>query len=364
MHPKTPKMTAFALAVTATFAFCLSSCQAPQSDGTAVKALQEAKAEIKALAKQNASSDSMNAAQQAALLARVDSLTVVVSSLNEKLTTVNGKVDHMDKSITAANQRRAQENAVAFQPPARTRGDEEKAASKTTKRTTKERVKEETAGPKAKAPKQKAIPISEETLASWANMDGLSITCGGDELNLAVPLNEVASRLQAQNLMYNVKPFSDCSGVFHRVLDSLDRRCPDHAFPSPKTHRDSRSIGKWFVDNGTFVQIRHPEASYKYIKPGAVMFYMSGSKDPKTIAKDALFKPGGIRHIGVVVDVEKDENGVVTKYTLFHGRTTGKPAAKTNYHTRKPSRSSYPAYGNGRDHWIGVAQIASDKVMD
>lgn len=340
------------------FVGSLFSCNAPQSASVVDNSASQ---ELLALVKKNAKNDSMRALRDEQLLSKVDSLTKELNQLTAKVDAMDGKVEKVDQTLAAANQRRAQENALAFQPPPRTRGEED---SKANKRLTKTRVKEETSSPKAKAPKQKAIPISQETLAAWDNMDGLSITCGGDEMNLAVPLNEVASRLQSQNLMYNTKPFSDCSGIFHRVLDSLDRRCPSHAFPDPKTHRDSRSIGKWFLENGTFVQIRKPEESDKYIRPGAVMFYMSGSKDPKTITSEALFKPGGIRHIGVVVDVEKDADGRVTKYTLFHGRTTGKPAAKTNYHARKPSRSSYPAYGNGRDHWIGVAQIASDKVMD
>ncbi|MCI4670600.1 MAG: hypothetical protein MRZ79_20870 [Bacteroidia bacterium] len=217
---------------------------------------------------------------------------------------------------------------------------------------------------KATVDKKTVSKREENKVEAWAKMEGLSISCEGNSMNLALPLNQVAERLQAQNLMYNVKPFSDCSGIFHRVLDSLDRRCPSHAFPSPKTHRDSRSIGKWYDERDGFVKITNPEEQWAYIKPGAVMFYVSGSVDPKTVSREALFKPGGIRHIGVVVDVEKDSKGVVKKYTLFHGRTTGKPAAKTNYHTRKPSRTSYPAYGNGRDHWIGVAPIASDKYMD
>lgn len=201
-------------------------------------------------------------------------------------------------------------------------------------------------------------------IPDWATASSVSITCADAEYDLSTPLMEVASQLEAQQLMYNVQPFTDCSGIFHRVLDSINRRCPDHAFPNPNAYRSSRGVGKWYSEKGNFIQITDPENEWAYIKPGAVMFYASGSIDPKAIQKEALFKQGGIRHVGVVVAVEKDPDGVVSSYTLFHGRTTGKVAAMTNYHDREPSRNNYPPYGNGGDHWVGVAPIASDKLMD
>ncbi|MEO0899470.1 MAG: hypothetical protein AAFY71_23875 [Bacteroidota bacterium] len=199
--------------------------------------------------------------------------------------------------------------------------------------------------------------------ADMGDMDAIMIKCGGSAMSLANPLMDIANRLEAQNLMYDTEPFTDCSGIFHRVLDSIEKRCPDHLFPDPAQYRSSRGVGKWYDENNNYIVVRDPVAAASYIKPGAVMFYAGSSVDPKTIEKDALFKQGGIRHVGVVVDVKTDDEGVIQSYTLFHGRTTGKVAAKTSYHALKPSRSNYPPYGNGRDHWVGVASIASDKLM-
>ena len=200
-------------------------------------------------------------------------------------------------------------------------------------------------------------------MAAWASLEGLSINCGGGEINLAVPVNLVATRLESQNLAYNDKPFTDCSGIFHRVLDSLKRRCPTHDFPSPQTHRDSRSLGRWYHEKGQLVQITDPLKQDSYIKPGAVIFYAKPSVDPLTVDAETLFKQGGIRHVGVVTEVEKDASGTIVGYTLFHGRYYGKSAAKTNYHKRDTGRANYPPFGNGKDHMIAVAPIASDAVM-
>jgi len=200
-------------------------------------------------------------------------------------------------------------------------------------------------------------------MAAWASLEGLSINCGGGEMNLAVPVNMVATRLESQNLAYNDKPFTDCSGIFHRVLDSLKRRCPTHDFPDPQTHRDSRSLGRWYHEKGQLVQITDPLKQDSYLKPGAVVFYAKPSVDPLTVDAETLFKQGGIRHVGVVTEVEKDASGTIVGYTLFHGRYYGKSAAKTNYHKRDTGRANYPPFGNGKDHMIAVAPIASDAVM-
>jgi len=207
-------------------------------------------------------------------------------------------------------------------------------------------------------------PEVEEIDLAWYEMDSLSLACGSTNVLLGSSLLTIANRLEAKKLMYDQKPFTDCSGIFHRVLDSLGRRCPEYTLPDPATHRSSRGIAEWYHEQGDFIQIKDPVASAKYIKPGAVMFYASGRLNPDSLSTEQLFNPGGIRHIGVVVEVQKEEDGTISSYTLFHGRSSGKIASKTDYHDLEPSRSSYPAYGNGRDHWVGVAPIAANKMEE
>jgi len=92
------------------------------------------------------------------------------------------------------------------------------------------------------------------------------------------------------------------------------------------------------------------------------MFYGPRQANIDTLGVEALFNQGGINHVGVVVAVEKDDKGVVTNYSLFHGQRPGKIASTTNYHNRKPSRDTYPPYGNGTEQLVGMAPILPQSV--
>lgn len=45
-----------------------------------------------------------------------------------------------------------------------------------------------------------------------------------------------------------------------------------------------------------------------------------------------------IEHVGVVVSVDRDTSGEISGYSLFHGRSPGKPAGITDYHRRDVAR--------------------------
>ena len=182
--------------------------------------------------------------------------------------------------------------------------------------------------------------------------------CEETQMNLAVPVKVIADNITADKLDYNVEPFSDCSGIFHRFLDSLELRCPSPAYPDPKQYRSSRELGLWYYKQGNLVLVKDPLNMHKYIQPGAVMFYGPRGVDVSTMTIDELTRPGGINHVGVIVEVKKDDEGVITGYTLFHGQRPGKKASSTNYHKREyKNRSEYPPYGNGTEQWVAVAPI-------
>lgn len=62
---------------------------------------------------------------------------------------------------------------------------------------------------------------------------------------------------------------------------------------------------------------------------------------------------GGIFHVSVVTAVTKDAGGTETRYTLFHGRSTGKTAGRTAYHNvRGPSNLGDPILGVGTEKWV------------
>ncbi len=205
---------------------------------------------------------------------------------------------------------------------------------------------------------------AEMTTADWETADSIVMNCGG-ALNLAKPVNVIAANISRDSLQYDVEPFSDCSGIFHRFLDSLSLRCPDFAYPDKK-YRDSRALGKWYHEQGHFVRVNMDNVldMSHLIKPGAVMFYGPRNGKIDTLGIEALFAPGGINHLGVIVAVAKNDQGVVTGYSLFHGRRPGKLASTTNYHKRSyRNRPEYPPYGNGSEQWVGVAPVIANEKM-
>ncbi|MEO1451884.1 MAG: hypothetical protein AAFV07_20300 [Bacteroidota bacterium] len=206
-------------------------------------------------------------------------------------------------------------------------------------------------------------PAPAVSTVAWDQGASLTVNCGGAPLDLTNPVGIIAENISQDSLMYDVEPFSDCSGIFHRFLDSLEKRCPDHSYPDPAQFRSSRGVGKWYHEQGKFVRVNDPLNMGHLIKPGAVMFYAGSQFKIDSTETADFFKSGGIRHVGVITAVKTDDEGMVTGYTLFHGRTSGKLAGNTNYHKRVyKNRPNYPAYGNGGDHWIGVAPVLVDAL--
>lgn len=185
-------------------------------------------------------------------------------------------------------------------------------------------------------------------------------SCFEDIPRLTNIVQEVASRMEAQELMYGESPLSDCSGIFHRVLDSMKTRCPEGSYPS-KIYRDSRSLAKWYHEQNNLRLVVDAEEMANLIQPGAVLFY--GGREDKHSAEEIniahLTSPGGINHVGIVTSIEKNASGELQNYHLFHGLRPGKYAKITNYHHRRPSRKKYPPFGNGTEALVAIAPVVS-----
>lgn len=179
--------------------------------------------------------------------------------------------------------------------------------------------------------------------------------------DLAAAVTAIATELERQTLLYDVEPLTDCSGIFHRFLSGLRARYPTLDTPDAKSERDTRSLARWYHERGRLTLVRDATAKDDLIRPGAVLFYGRQRKRyPSGFDLAALLDPrGGIKHMGVVIDVSRDRSGRVVSYRLFHGH--GKrgvtPAGVTDYHRRSPSRPSYSPYGNGTQQWVAVASL-------
>jgi len=167
---------------------------------------------------------------------------------------------------------------------------------------------------------------------------------------------EVASTLEKLNLAYAVEPLSDCSGIFHRVLRNVKADFPGAEMPNPDDHRTTRLLAKWYHEKNRLTLVRSPVDSSDVIEPGVVLFYgQVGGKLPKPgfTAEDLFVQGTGINHMGVVVDVVRDDSGNLQRYSLFHGRNPKYPASTTTYH----KITSKPPFGNGSEKWVAYAPI-------
>jgi len=207
---------------------------------------------------------------------------------------------------------------------------------------------------------KKSTNYVQRTLQPFTNEVSTALQCGGKDLGNQV---KYFAALHT-GIAYNVKDRStQCSGIFQRVLQSVRDYCPDAIKRTPPPSAvDSRSQGKWYYDHNALTLINDPIASADLIRPGMVMFY--GRKKQafyKKFSPEILWSPReGIRHVGVVVDVERDAYGILQSYSLFHGRRPGIESGISkgdNYMHRRVSKENAPAFGNGPDAWVAVAPI-------
>ncbi|MCW5203623.1 hypothetical protein VU12_11880, partial [Desulfobulbus sp. US4] len=196
----------------------------------------------------------------------------------------------------------------------------------------------------------------QEYFADIVGEDDTSACEGG----LIPALRATVAFLESRSILYGIGPLSDCSGIFHRVLLGMKRRCPDHAYPLPKQYRDSRNIARWYHEQGELILIRNALERPDLIRPGMVFFFgRAGVVYKKFTVKSLLTRRNGIRHVGVVTRVHKDKSGKVISYELFHGHgRRGKTAASiTRWHRRTPTKAGYPPFGNGCEQLVAAARL-------
>ena len=167
----------------------------------------------------------------------------------------------------------------------------------------------------------------------------------------------IADSLTRLKIMYSNNParLADCSGIFHRFLLSLNRRCGQLQLPPIESARSSRAIARWYADRGKLTVVTNALVQSYLIEPGKVLFFgRRWTKYPNVSLADVLSQT---YHMAICVEVIRDRNGVVQSYKLFHGRRTGKSATITDWHKRRPSRTNLPPLGNWDEQLIGIAPV-------
>lgn len=184
--------------------------------------------------------------------------------------------------------------------------------------------------------------------------------CLQNEKLLEQTLNDYAASIEAEpdKWMYSnrASDFRDCSGMFIRLGEALDAQfCDAYQFPSRKYH-STRDLAKWYAQKGKLTLVKDAESSQDLIQVGQVMFYGKTNKRiPRKLKLEHLTAPypkGLLAHMGIVVAVDRAEDGTLTSYTLYHGRSSGKPASRSIIRTRQN-----PDFGNWGQPWLAAASI-------
>ena len=180
----------------------------------------------------------------------------------------------------------------------------------------------------------------------------------------------------------------DCSGNFLRLASLVAQRCLNHEALLPAAAgippytiatdgqpvsanlvraRDTRSTARWYHDQGLFRPVfcdgdyknfsKDLEAAEDLIYPGAVVWFGFGERcTTADQGLEALFD--NINHMGVVLDVVRDENGKVERFTMYHGRNVGKGSGlNTLVREYQGNSDKVPPFGNWTEPVAGIAPI-------
>jgi hypothetical protein len=185
--------------------------------------------------------------------------------------------------------------------------------------------------------------------------------CSNSSFDLIKAIRQSAKKLTGTK--YSQSKKTDCSGMFHKLLDDFRDECPNVILPSINEARSSRDIAQWYHKHGNFKIIKNPKESGHLIKPGMVMFYGYGSQKynrKKLDINTIIIRGKGTNHIAIVTSVEM-KDGVVESYEIFHGRNPKRPAGITSSRRIYPHRPNTPVYGNGPEPWLAIAEILVEK---
>ncbi|MEL6863972.1 MAG: hypothetical protein AAFP19_06125 [Bacteroidota bacterium] len=182
------------------------------------------------------------------------------------------------------------------------------------------------------------------------------------DFDLAIHLLREAERMSEDSIPYSAAKGNDCSGIFHQFLNTVKEHCPDAQYPKMSQARDSRAIAQWYHKWGQLQIVEDPDKDSPLIQPGMVLFYGYGQrKTPYTYGQltiDSLNIRGrGINHVAVVVSVNRNEEGVLESYDIFHGRNPRHPAGITTSQRFRARHPNLPMYGNWKQPWLAAAYL-------
>ena len=199
------------------------------------------------------------------------------------------------------------------------------------------------------------------------------VNMGISDKKISEVLKSVAGNLELQRLAYVSALGQDCSGIFHKIKDSIQVRLPTLAqnsgydYPVYAKDRSSRQIADWYYQKNNLLIVEDPISAKNSIRPGAVMFYGKPNKKYSNMTIESLtdrdnnYTPNGsIMHVAVVTSVRTDEKGNVLDYTIMHGRNTRIHASRSgSKEIQSRNTHGLPPFGNWSQQWVAIANIAT-----
>lgn len=165
-------------------------------------------------------------------------------------------------------------------------------------------------------------------------------------------VDEVTASLHRRRIPYRSASLADCSGIAHRVLRTVAGRCEGVARPPVRVARRAKDLARWYERQGLLARVTTPHDIDQALTVGSVAFFLAPGR--RTGGLDRVF------HIGVVTEIERDAQGRIQSYAMFHGRRPGFAASITRWHQRDRS----PALGNGTERMVAVAWPADAALPD
>ncbi|MDX1942185.1 MAG: hypothetical protein SFU99_16595 [Saprospiraceae bacterium] len=213
-----------------------------------------------------------------------------------------------------------------------------------------------------------SAPVQEKPVAT-VNSETLpnDKLCFSDPNDLSLQLSLFAEGIERDSVMYdnkNTAKLADCSGMFLRVASFVKSKCDRYDYPEPKTARGTRELVAWYHNKNNLILVKNNAedamAKRNLIKPGAVLFFGRSGQVYNDV--NISVAQQNVAHMGTVTEVKKDAEGNVIGYTMFHGRSTGKIAQRSFYHSIQPPRLGYPVLGNWNQQWLAIAYIMTPKA--
>ena len=201
-----------------------------------------------------------------------------------------------------------------------------------------------------------------------------------DEERLSVILDLIAQELEAQKLEYISSKGQDCSGIYHKIKDLVQRRMSvlgdktKFHYPSYSEDRNSRQIADWYYRHNNLHIVQDANADRNLITPGTVVFFGRTDEKYSNITIELLTNPGKfvhdgtngkIMHVATVTKVEKDDDGNVISYDMMHGRNSRNFASRTTANYDGPGsyakqHARFP-FGNWNQQLVALAHIETPK---